>query len=166
MLIGAKGSGKSYIGSLFQKHFNIPFVRVEDWAKQVKGKRSVTDESYISEVFAAIQQGITQEMQKHNAIVFESTGTVPQFVAMVNHLKQQFNVVQIFIEADLELCLQRVKTRDQSIHINVSDEQVMAINQAVNKNHHAIAHTIQNNNKTEEQLVAEIGGVILQKTYN
>ena len=36
LLIGAKGSGKSFIGNLMEREFNIKFLRVEDWVKNVK----------------------------------------------------------------------------------------------------------------------------------
>lgn len=32
VLVGPKGSGKSFIGELFDRYFHIHFVRVEDWA--------------------------------------------------------------------------------------------------------------------------------------
>ena len=35
LLIGQKGSGKSFIGTIIEKNFGIKFVRVEDWAKQI-----------------------------------------------------------------------------------------------------------------------------------
>lgn len=163
LLIGAKGSGKSFIGSLFQKHFGIAFIRVEDWAKQVKKDRDVLSDDYVREVFTVIEKGITQEMQQHNAIVFESTGVTEHFKTMVYNLMQKFNVVQIFVEADLELCLKRVKTRDQSIHINVSDEQVNQINQAVNKANHTIDYCIENSNKTKIQIVRELEAYLARK---
>lgn len=36
LLIGQKGSGKSFIGNIFEKEFGIKFIRVEDWAKHIK----------------------------------------------------------------------------------------------------------------------------------
>ena len=54
LLIGPKGSGKTYIGSLFNE-MGVEFVRVEDWAKELKGSRDVTDKSYIDEIFRLIE---------------------------------------------------------------------------------------------------------------
>mgnify|MGYP001825899733 CR=1 FL=1 len=47
LLIGPKGSGKSLIGTLFEKHFNIKFYRVENWVLEIKRDWDVIDEEYI-----------------------------------------------------------------------------------------------------------------------
>ena len=49
LLLGQKGSGKSFIGAIMEKRFGITFIRVEDWAKQIKKDRAVDDEVYLKE---------------------------------------------------------------------------------------------------------------------
>jgi predicted kinase len=156
LLIGPKGSGKSFIGSLFQEYFGITFVRVEDWAKTIKRDRNVDNDEYIKEVFSAIGKGIFEIMETHDSIVFESTGLSEHFENMLADLSLKFRVIQIQVKADLDLCLRRVKTRDQAIHINVSDEQVHAINTAVAQKQRDIKLIIENTHKTKEQLIDEI----------
>ncbi|TXN35214.1 hypothetical protein FVB32_11535 [Flagellimonas hymeniacidonis] len=160
LLIGQKGSGKTFIGELFEKHFNIKFVRVEDWAKPIKKDRKVDDENYLKEVFAAVENGIRGSLQKRESLVFESTGLTKYFDAMLLNLQSDFKVVTIGVKATSELCLDRVKSRDQSIHINVSDEQVNKINDAVIKRNRQTDFVINNNNKSEPSLVDEIANII------
>src|SRR5437868_6515393 len=131
LLIGTKGSGKSFIGTLMEKEFGVKFIRVEDWAKAVKNNREVDDESYIREVFEVIEKGIRDSALQYPKLVFESTGITPYFDKMLKSLQRDFKVITIKVMADDSLCLHRVKTRDQSIHINVSDDQVIAINDRV-----------------------------------
>ena len=45
LLIGQKGSGKSFIGTLMDKEFGINFIRVEDWAKKIRKDRDVDNEA-------------------------------------------------------------------------------------------------------------------------
>lgn len=54
LLLGPKGSGKSFIGTLFDKEFQIRFLRVEDWAKRIKRDRQVDDNEYLNDVFKNI----------------------------------------------------------------------------------------------------------------
>lgn len=160
LLIGAKGSGKSFIGTLIQENFDIPFLRVEDWAKQVKRERAVTDESYLNEVFNAIENGVRDSLEKNDNVVFESTGLTDQFDKMFESLNKDFSIIKIGVIAEPDLCLQRAKIRDQSIHINVSDDQINMINSAFAKKNTATDYQIENNNKSADELIAEIKKII------
>ncbi len=162
LLIGPKGSGKSFIGTLIEKEFGIKFIRVEDWAKDVKKDRAIEDASYLKEVFAVIEQGIRQELYQTSKLVFESTGLTEYFDQMLMNLQEDFKVVSIGIEAGRDLCLERVRTRDQSIHIKVSDDQVNQINEQVLEKNLKTDHRLQNDQKTADQIKAELA-VILSK---
>ncbi len=131
LFVGPKGSGKSFAGTLVQEHFDIPFIRVEDWVKNIKRNRSVLDPDYIREVFTAIEHGIRESLQDHTILTFESTGISEDFDRMLSSLRQDFRVITIRLEAHPDICLQRVRDRDTMIHIPVSDAEVMAINQLV-----------------------------------
>lgn len=160
LLTGPKGSGKSFIGRLFEKHFCIPFVRVEDWAKKVKRDRSVEDEAYIKDVFAAIEEGIVQAIRDRDALVFESTGLTEHFDAMPANLKAAYKVVLIKIDAPLETCLTRVRSRDPAIHVDVSDAQVERINALVRQKDLKCDFVIENARAAVDELVAIIGEII------
>ncbi|MBT31966.1 MAG: hypothetical protein CMO01_20090 [Thalassobius sp.] len=159
LLLGQKGSGKTFIGYLFEKHFQIKFIRVEDWAKQIKKDRQIDNESYLAEVFSAIEKGIRTTLTECDQLVFESTGLTIYFDQMLSNLKRDYKVVTIQILADPNLCLNRVKTRNQSIHINVSDDQVNAINTQVLQKQFETDFIIDNNQQTEgaiKTMIAEI----------
>src|ERR1043165_5695050 len=107
LLIGPKGSGKSFIGNYIQQTFGVRFVRVEDWVKDLRRGREIDDNSYLAEVFGTIENGLRRVLGVENSIVFESTGLTDYFDKMLTSLKNDFRVLTIFIEADPELCLKR-----------------------------------------------------------
>jgi len=130
LLIGQKGSGKSYIGEYLEKEFGIKFIRVEDWAKSIKKGRSVNNEEYLNEVFFKIKNGIREKISKCELLSFESLGLTKQFDQMLQDLKKEYNLVTVKINCDFNRCIERIKFRDQSIHIEFSEEQLKKINSA------------------------------------
>lgn len=156
LLIGQKGSGKSFIGTLLDRRFNICFLRVENWVKAIKQEREIDDESYLREVFQTIEKGVRHELRNKDAITFESTGLTKYFDQMFESLCNDFNVITIKIVTSSEICLQRVKSRDQSIHINISDKEVKSINKQVVDKNFIADFNIDNNNKSEENLSIEL----------
>ena len=164
LLIGPKGSGKSYIGTLFEKHFGIKFVRVENWVKTIRENRKIDDESYIKEVFNIIEKGIRLEISEVNNLVFESTGISEYFDEMISLLRKDFKIITININTDPTICLIRVKSRDSSIHINVSDEEVIEINKKVSEKRMLSDFMIVNNDKVENQLFADIKRILENTT--
>jgi dephospho-CoA kinase len=160
LLIGPKGSGKSYLGQLMEKYYGIRFLRVEDWARQIKRDRAVDNEIYLKEVFAAIEAGVRKELELKYPVVFESTGLTGYFDAMLENLKRDYAVKTIAITTDPTICLQRVRSRDQSIHINVSDAQVSEINARVVQKQIKTDFIIDNSDKQEEDLRSELESIL------
>ena len=156
LLIGQKGSGKSFIGTLMEKEFGIKFIRVEDWAKKIKKDRNVDNEAYLKQVFEEIENGIRDSLTDKDKIVFESTGLTEYFDIMLESLRRDFKVTTIGVYADSTTCLKRVKSRDQEIHINISDDQVLMINEKVRERNFETDFSIINEDKSEKELINEI----------
>lgn len=161
-MIGQKGSGKSFIGTLFDKEFGIKFIRVEDWAKQIKKDRNVDDKEYLKQVFEEIEKGVRDSLTDNSQIVFESTGLTGYFDKMLVNLIRDYQVITIGIFADSAICLERVKSRDQKIHINISDDQVLTINEKVRERKFDTDFSIINEDKSEKELINEIGILVGQ----
>lgn len=164
LLIGQKGSGKSFIGTLFNNEFGIKFIRVEDWAKKIKKDRDVDNEVYLKQVYGEIEKGIRESLTDTDKIVFESTGLTEYFYKMIESLRKDFQVVTIGVYADSRVCLKRVKSRDQAIHINISDDQVVMINEKVRKRNLGTDFSIINEEKSENELINEISKLLGQTT--
>ncbi len=161
LLVGPKGSGKSYIGSLIRENFNYTFLRVESWVKQMRNGRSVDDPGYLSEVFETIELGVRNALETEKKVVFESTGLTEYFDVMLTNLRRDFQVIIIGIVANAELCRNRVAALDQSIHINVSDEELHLINAHVRQKSIECDHHIINENKTKHEIIEELKTGIL-----
>ena len=160
ILIGLKGSGKTFIGKLIEDNFGINFLRVENIFKNIKRNRHYSDESYIKEGFALLEKEIRTRFITDDELTIESTGLTDEFRQMLESLRKDFTVKLIKIEADPALCLKRVKERDNKEHINVSDSDVEKINELAIKVKFDYDLVIDNNVKTEGEITRELGKLI------
>ncbi len=158
ILIGQKGSGKSLAGQIIEDQFGVKFVRVEDVVINVKKNRAVNDESYHKDAFTEIESRLRKVLKDEPSVVFESTGLGNHFNNMFRSLKNDYQVITIGIKADPDLCRKRIKSRDQSSHINVSDEDVLLINSLVRRMNFLSDYEIDNNGSIED-LTSSLKGI-------
>lgn len=128
LLVGPKGAGKTYLGVRMERELGMTFVRVEPiWlqvAREIGADAPDFDECGQQRVLDAIQIELPQGF----SIVLESTGTAPWFGVFLAKLGQLAEVRPVRVTAPAELCIDRVRTRDRSQHIAVSDDDVALIN--------------------------------------
>jgi len=160
ILVGQKGSGKTYIGKLLQDNLNIPFLRVEDVCLKIKKDRDVFDKNYIAESFMQIEKEIRKLLNTTDQLTIESTGAAVEFTQMLENLKKDFIVKLIKVDTDSELCIQRVRDRDNKNHIPVSDERVSEINKLAVRKIFDFDLIINNNCKTDKEILNEIKKII------
>ncbi len=129
VLIGPKGSGKTYIGSLLEKEIGLKFLSVEKLGLANIPKSKLKGEKLIQEGFHQEEAAIDEILKIHNAVSFESTGAHPYLHSVLARLRGKFNVKLIRIYAPLEICYERVKSRDQNAHIYVSEVLLKKINE-------------------------------------
>ena len=158
ILIGRKGSGKSFIGEMVQDLYGIKFIRVENIALNVKRDRAIDDESYLDEVFSGIESNLRNVTKNEPSIIFESTGLSRQFDIMLGNLKRDYRVKTIKVNADDNMCIERIHSRDKSTHVNVSDSEVMRINAFVRQKNLVCDFEI-NNDGNEEELVSALSKI-------
>ena len=119
MLIGPKGSGKTHIGTLVNKHTDIRFLRVEPvWLTLKPGEDG----------WKKVEDAIDAEFQIHNKVMVESLGAGEDFKRYYASLKGKYIIKMIRVYADLKICLERVRNRDSADHIPVSDDRIMEYN--------------------------------------
>lgn len=162
LLIGQKGSGKSFVGSLLEKEFGIKFIRVEDWINNIKRDRNIYDEEYITKVFQIIEDGIRKELEVSETICFESLGLSDQFDKMVENLGRQFRLTTIKILCDSEQCIERIRLRDKSVHISISDEQIREVNTMVVKRNYKTNYEIWNKIPDKNYLMEELKKILIE----
>jgi shikimate kinase len=158
VLIGLKGSGKTYIGTLMQEKLGIKFFRVENIWLSLKSDR-LSDE-YITEGFGIVERELDRLLLDSDWITIESTGTTEYFSNFLGKLKAKYVVKLVKIETNPELCLKRLKSRDSSIHIPVSDDIVDKINQDALKVSLQYDLIIYNEKSTDKEILENIQLII------
>jgi shikimate kinase len=120
MLIGPKGAGKTYIGTLVSTHTAIQFIRVESiWLNLQPGENG----------WQKVEQVIDTTFNDHDQVMIESLGAGEEFGKFRASLAEKYRLKLIRVYADLDRCLARVKSRNCADHIAVSDDKVEQYNQ-------------------------------------
>ncbi|MBI5510409.1 MAG: shikimate kinase [Deltaproteobacteria bacterium] len=128
VLVGPKGSGKTFIGTLAGKELGLPFLRVEPiFLENIRGSR-LTGDALDAEGYAKVGVAVDAALCTESGLVIESTGAATAFPGFLETLRSKYEVLLVAIRAPLAVCLARVRGRDQSAHIPVSDDRVGEIN--------------------------------------
>jgi shikimate kinase len=119
MLIGPKGAGKTHIGTLVNRHTDIAFLQVEPiWLGLQSGEDG----------WKKVEAAIDRMFQTHKKVMIESLGAGEEFRGFYTAIAKKYPIKMIRVYADLDTCLTRVKMRNSSDHIAVSDDKVMEYN--------------------------------------
>ena len=153
ILVGPKGCGKTFIGTLIQKEIGIHFLRVEDIWLSLKSERLSNE--YIIEGFSLVKKNIDQLLTSNSRIVIESTGTSEHFFTFLDILRSSYEVKLIKIVASPDVCVNRIKSRDSSLHVPVSDDMLSLINQAALETN-LDYDLIINNEKTSNNMIIKM----------
>lgn len=149
LLIGPKGAGKTYLGSRLEREVAIPFVRVEPIWLDLAGTQRLSGASYDAvgqeRVLAAVESGL----RSSPCVALESTGTAPWFPSFFEKLPSLGRVVAIRVRAPTDVCLARVRGRQYSEHIAISDDRVREINVIAERVQFDWSFVIDNNSQSD-----------------
>lgn len=130
LLVGLKGVGKTFIGSLLEKHLDVKFLRVEPiFLEVMRLEPELAGIDLEKRGFQIVLDQLDELAQKHSIICIESTGTSHTFSELLTAFRQVFRVLLVRIKAPMNTCIERVMTRDKSVHIPVSDHRLREINE-------------------------------------
>lgn len=133
ILVGPKGSGKTFVGGLVSEHLGHRFLRVEPiFLENIRTSR-LTGAALDAEGYAKVVAAVDTELSTAACLFIEGTGAADAFPAFLDTLRARYEVLLVSIRAPLDTCLERVHSRDQSVHIPVSDDRVSEINQRAAK---------------------------------
>ena len=119
MLIGPKGSGKTYIGKLVDKHTSIFFLPIEPiWLSLQPNENG----------WIKVEKTIDEKFHSYEYLMIENLGAGEEFNKFLESLKSKYEIKMIRVFADLDKCLNRVKTRSKKDQIIVADSQVETYN--------------------------------------
>ncbi|NJP08611.1 MAG: ATP-binding protein [Leptolyngbyaceae cyanobacterium RU_5_1] len=123
ILIGPKGSGKTYIGTLVDARMGITFLRVEPiWVEYLQNGSQDRDG------WDVVEAEIDRLFETKDQIMIESLGAGEGFAKFHASLATKYQIKLIKVEAALDTCLERVRNRDRANHIPVSDDKVEEYN--------------------------------------
>lgn len=128
VLVGPKGSGKSTIGHLLAAELGVHFLRVEPIFLAVRAEVGASPSGFEQRGFEAVLASLTDAIAHYDTVCFESTGASAHFSWLLSELACVARVLPVRVSAAADECIRRVQTRDTSIHIPVSDDQVDRIN--------------------------------------
>jgi len=148
ILIGPKGSGKTYIGNRIEQLTGIKFLSVEPlWLNLTED-----EDGWIK-----VEKTIDGLFYQHDKVVIESLGAGDGFNFMYASLKGKYEIKLVKVETDAEECLRRVMKRDKKNHIPFSEEQVREHNSIAAGVKHPWETVIDNNGPaTDEEIYTMI----------
>ncbi|MBB5641134.1 hypothetical protein [Cryobacterium roopkundense] len=129
VLIGPKGSGKTHIGTLLERAFDITFLSVEKLGLANIPQSTLTGRELLQEGFHQEEVEIDRILAGTDAMSCESTGAAEYFYVVLERLRSKYDVKLLRIYSPLETCYQRVHDRDQTAHIPVSEQLLRSINE-------------------------------------
>ena len=127
ILIGPKGGGKSYVGRLLEQEFGIQFLPIEEIFIQLQ-KKGVSTSEVQEKGYQRVEARVTDILTQSNAVSFEITVLTPASKDLLSRLGLLAQIEMVQISAPLKLCLERIKQRDASDHIDIPEERIMGIN--------------------------------------
>ena len=127
LLVGPKGSGKTHIGRILEKHFGIHFFEAEKHWIEFTGKYPNCDkQAFLSDGISFVNSRLLESIGHHQKVSIETTGASQEILdSLLSHMDPNNDVI-IRIRAPLDLCLKRIKSRSQTHHLKVDDSVVRA----------------------------------------
>ena len=155
ILVGPKGSGKTHIGMLVNQHTDISFLRVEPiWLSLEPGEDG----------WKKVEAAIDATFQSCSKAMIESLGIGEGFREFHASLVGKYSLKMIRVYADLDTCFERVKNRNNTDHIPVSDDRVAELNQiAANVTFNWDLEINNNRPAVETDILAAIRSVSMQQ---
>jgi hypothetical protein len=134
LLVGPKGAGKTFVGGVLERHLGIAFLRIEPiFLGVMRGEPELAGIELERRGFQAVLEKLDELARSREVLCIESTGTARTFPDLLAALRRRFDVRLIRVRSPLGICLERIRTRDASVHIPVSDDRVMEINEIASR---------------------------------
>ena len=120
VLVGPKGSGKSHIGRYLERAFGVRFVNVEPlWMQYYARCERAGRPPDIVEGIGRVHPRIARALRENAPVCVETTGASPEILAALLALAPPPKRIVVRVVAPLELCLERIASRDPTHQIPV-----------------------------------------------
>lgn len=124
VLVGPKGCGKTTLGRWLEERAGVSFLEVEAIARRVLEERGgPIDEAYARACFDAIRAAI-DETRDSEVMAFETTAASEETSSFLDGLREAHDVRLIRVRASADVCAHRIRSRDSSRQVEVSEDLV------------------------------------------
>lgn len=128
VLVGPKGSGKSHVGRVLQARLGVHFVDVEPiWLAYHAECRDAGTQPVLAEGIARVRPVLARALAEHAHASVETTGASPEILDALLGQVPRRQTILARLTAPLDLCLQRIATRDPTHQIPVSTDRVRQV---------------------------------------
>ncbi len=103
------------------------FLPIEEIFMALQGK-GVSTPDVQAKGYKLVEDRVSEILDDTQAVSFEITVLTPHSKDLLSRLAQSFQVELIQVYAPLSLCLERIKMRDQTKHINIAEDRITEIN--------------------------------------
>jgi predicted kinase len=163
VLVGLKGAGKSTIGKLIETRLDIPFISVEPIYRQVRSDLGPDHPGLERLGFQAILNHLKLALLEKEVICFETTGASEHTTWLLDELSRLAKVLPVQVRTDPSQCLTRIHSRDASIHIPITDEDIEHINTVAAQVTLPWAAVIDNRGEFDEAaILSTISGLLIE----
>ena len=125
LLVGPKGSGKSHVGRVLERHLGVHFLHVEPlWMRYHAACKARGEEPLVPAGIEVVHPAIQEALQRHRDVCVETTGASPEILEDLLRVAPKHATVVVRVAAPLELCLRRAASRDQTNQIPMEPAQL------------------------------------------
>ena len=128
ILVGPKGSGKTFIGNALEDRLGILFIRVEKLLIEYVEKNGLQSNKLPRDGFDIEEQAIARALALRHAVITEATGSSIYFSDFIDRLNERYNVTLVRVKCPPETCLERVARRATQDQFAVDDKTLRRIN--------------------------------------
>jgi shikimate kinase len=164
VLIGPKGSGKSHIGRALEKRLGILFFNVEPfWISYYSECRASAREPVISEGIAKTHPHIAEALRTHEHVCVETTGASAEILNDLLSLEPPAKTLIARVSAPLQLCLERIASRDQKNQIPMDVAAIRKIHGLSESVPLQPDLTLDNAQLTEDEIISLFNGALTRR---
>jgi len=161
LLVGPKGSGKSHIGRTLQARLGVYFFHVEPhWVEYNARCKAAGREPAIAGGIAEVHPLIARVLDEHEDVCIETTGASSEILDALLALRPREQVLVARIAAPVDLCLERVATRDPTDHLAMEPEMVRLVHELSEALEFEPDIILHNENLSADEIVAAFSGAL------
>jgi hypothetical protein len=157
VLVGPKGSGKSHIGRILDHHLGVHFFHVEPlWMAYHAQCRASGREVNIPDGILAVHPAIKHALSVYDDVCVETTGASPEILEDLLSLSPPESTLVVRTRAPLDVCLQRIATRDQTNQIPLDVETIKLVHGMSTSLEMPAAVTLENVSLSEAEIASAV----------